>query len=143
MTSEQQVDALVRATFGEGSGAFRASAVFDEPLDCIRVVARDCSVTETRVSEIITVLEDSYWVAPRGRRYVGFTIKGAKHFCKEQGFNLSTPIRLTEILDRILATFPDVSVRLAVDAVARPLVEEIPGIERIDLPGGEPAAETA
>jgi hypothetical protein len=139
MTTEEKIGALVNDAL-RNHDEFRPFVVFDAQLDCVRVVARDCSVTERRVNEILTVLEDNYYAAARGKQYVGFTIKGAKHFCQEQGFTLSTPVRLTEILDRILATFPEVAVRLAVDAIARPLVEETPEIQKIDLSGTRPVA---
>ena len=83
MTTETEtLAALVRGTFREETGEFRPCAFFDEPLDCIRVMTRDCSVTETRVSDLMTVLEDNYYdPGSGGKRFVGFTIKGAKHFC--------------------------------------------------------------
>jgi hypothetical protein len=141
MKNEQDVrdlDALVKRAIQNrpgGSRVFRPFAVFDESLDCIRVVTRDCSAGEVRINERITLLEDNHWAPPRGKYYVGFTIKGAKHFCHEQGFDLKTPIRLAEILDRIVATFPDLAVRVAVKAVARPIVDDVPELERIDLSG--------
>ena len=126
MTQEiESLASLVRSTFREQSGEFRPCAFFDEPLDCIRVVTRDCSATETRVSDLMTVLEDSYYdPASSGKKFVGFTIKGATHFCNERGFRLTAPIQLTEILDAILASSPNPLVRMAVDAIARPLVQE-------------------
>ena len=126
MTSETETLAvLVRNTFREESGEFRPCAFFDEALDCIRVMTRDCSVTETRVSDLMTVLEDSYYdPASGGKRFVGFTIKGAKHFCNDRGFRLAAPIRLTELLDAVLASSPDPLVRIVVDGIARPLVQE-------------------
>lgn len=106
MTTETEtLAALVRGTFREETGEFRPCAFFDEPLDCIRVMTRDCSVTETRVSDLMTVLEDSYYdPGSGGKRFVGFTIKGAKHFCNARDFRLTAPIRLTELLDAVLAS---------------------------------------
>ncbi len=135
MTPEERLETLIRSSWADPTGAFRPFALFDASLDCIRVVIRDCSATEVRVNERITILEDQYYSPARGRKYVGFTIKGAKHFCHEQGLSLDYPIRLTEILDRIVAMFPDLAVRLAVNAIARPMVEETPGVEKIDLSG--------
>lgn len=126
------------ATFGREPQGFRPCAYFDEPLDCIRVIARDCSVTETRISRVLTILEDNY-PAPNGGRelYVGFTIKGARHFCQQHGIDLSVPVKLTELLDRILEESSNdessrVAVHLAVQAIARPLVQE-KNIQDVDL----------
>ena len=106
---------LVRNAFGGNPGEFRPCAFFDEPLDCIRVIVRDCSVTEWRVSRELTVLEDNYADPATGRElYVGFTIKGARHFCQQHGVDLSVPVRLSELLDKILAASSEDAVRLAV-----------------------------
>jgi hypothetical protein len=128
MKTAEEIDALVRST--EGLAAFRPCAFFDARLDCIRVVARDCSVTETRVNPLLTVLEANY---PRtaGRKCVGFTIKGARHFCKEHGLDLSTPIKISDLLDAVLNAMPDIIVEAFVDHVARPLVRE-EKIERVE-----------
>lgn len=127
MTPEgQQLRDLVFGAFNGGAPPeFRPCAYFDEALDCIRVMARDCSVSETRISPLLTILEDNYPAPEAGRElYVGFTIKGARHFCQEQGLDLSVPVKLTEILDRILAESSEMAVRLAVQAIARPLVAD-------------------
>ena len=103
---------LVPATFDGKIGEFRPCAFFDEPLDCIRVVVRDCSITEIRVSPLLTVLEDNDADPKAGRElYVGFTIKGARHFCQQQGIDLTAPVQWSELLDRILAESPDTAVR--------------------------------
>lgn len=119
----EKVGELVRGTFGGESGDFRPCALFDEPLDCIRVIVRDCSFTEIRIDDRITVLEDNY-CAVGGKKYVGFTIKGARHFCQERGFRLSEPIKLTELVNAILADTPDPVVRVVVDGIVSRLIEE-------------------
>jgi hypothetical protein len=123
MNMPEQVGALVRETFASESGEFHPCALFDEPLDCIRVITRDCSFTEIRIDDRITVLEDNYCPIG-GKKYVGFTIKGARHFCQERGFRLSAPIKLIELLNAILDATPDPVVRVVVDGIVRPLVEE-------------------
>lgn len=131
-TDETKVAGLVSAMFDGPIGEFRPCAYYDEPLDCIRVIARDCSVNEWRVSRLLTVLEDNYPDPEAGREvYVGFTIKGARHFCQQQGIDLSTPVQLSELLDKILAQSSEDSVRLAINAVARPLVRK--GIKEVSL----------
>jgi len=136
MKTPEQVGALVRKAFTGESGAFRPCAWFDERLDCIRVVAKDCSVLEKRVSDRLTILEDNYYPGPGRTKVVGFTIKGARHFCNENGLSLSTSIKMTTLLDAILASFPDDVVKLCVDYIFRPLVVE-GKIERVDIPEPE------
>lgn len=124
MSQAEQIKAQVEGAFSAPqTGEFRPFAMFDESLDCIRVVTRDCSVTETRISDLITVLEDNYPASPR-QRFVGFTIKGARHFCRQEGLDIRIPVKVTDILDRILKTSPEAIVRLAIDGVARPMVED-------------------
>jgi|SRR5882762_190525 len=137
MRTPEQVEQLVRSAFAGQSGEFRPCAYFDDSLDSIRVVARDCSVTETRVNNLITVLESTY---PRGRKCVGFTLKGATHFCREHGLSRGTPIKVSVLLDAILSACPDIIVETFVDHVARPLIRE-EGIEEVEV-GGELAPTT-
>ena len=83
---------------------FRPCAFFDERLDCIRVIARDCSVLEERLNDRITVLVDNYHSRRGGMEYVGFTIKGASHFCRQHQLDTTKSIRLVAILDALLAS---------------------------------------
>jgi hypothetical protein len=123
MPDREKMKELVLATFDGRIGEFRPCAFFDEPLDCIRVIVRDCSTTEIRVGPLLTVLEDNDADPKPGRElYVGFTIKGARHFCQQQGIDLAAPVQWSELLDRILAESSDTAVRLAVNAIAKPLV---------------------
>src|ERR1700674_4589068 len=104
---------------------FRPYAMFDDRLDCIRVFTRDCSVKEIRINERITLFEDNF---PTGEyKYVGFAIKGAKHLCKECGFDLSIPVRITAILDVLVASAPGI-IRAVIDGIARPMVSNTEGI---------------
>jgi hypothetical protein len=134
MKSPEQIDAFVREAFKEVSGEFHPCAFFDARLDCIRIIARDCSVLETRINETLTVLEDNYYPESGGKKYVGFTVKGARYFCQRHGLSLSTPISISALLDALLAAFPDQIVELVVDGIARPLVEE-EKLERVDVSG--------
>lgn len=116
---------LILGTFDGAPAVFRPCAYYDATLDCIRVITRDCSVSEWRVSPRLTVLEDNYADPDAGRElYVGFTVKGARHFCEQQGIDLSVPVNLSALLDKILAESSEDSVRLAVQAVAKPLVQQ-------------------
>jgi hypothetical protein len=137
MKTPEEIAAQVKEAFGGKVGRFRPCAFFDDRLDCIRVIARDCSVLETRVNQYITVLEDNYYPESGEQRYVGFTIKGARHFCQQHNFDLSAPIEMSALLDAILASFPEVAVDFFVNLIARPLVEQ-EKIKRVDVSGALP-----
>ncbi|MCZ6751908.1 MAG: hypothetical protein O7E51_08785 [Acidobacteria bacterium] len=136
MKTPEQIGTLVRKAFPGESGAFRPCAWFDERLDCIRVVARDCSVLETRLSDRLTILEDNYYPEPGRTKVVGFTLKGARHFCNENGLSLSTSIKMSALLDAILANFPEEVIKVCVDFIFRPLVVD-KEIEQVDIPDTE------
>lgn len=74
------------------------------------------------IASVLTILKANY---PQGdRECAGFTIKGARHFCKKHGLSLATPIKVSDLLDAVLQAAPDVVVRTIIDHVARPLVKE-------------------
>ena len=133
-TDKARVTALVTDFFGGTVPPFRPCAYFDEPLDCIRVIARDCSISEIRVNPILTILEDNYTASQGRDLYVGFTIKGARHFCQERGIDLSVPVKVSELLDQILQTYSGNDVRFAVNAVAKPLVARDENMREVLLP---------
>jgi len=133
MSKLKEVERNVKQAFADGWGDFRPCAYFDERLDCIRVVTRDCSVLETRINPVLTLLEDNYHSESKGKRYVGFTIKGASHFCHEHGISLAVPVNIGKLLDAIAAQFPDTLVQLAVE-IAKPIVQEQPEIGQIRIP---------
>ena len=145
VTPEEKLALLVRKEFPAETGNFRPCAFFDEPLDCIRVIARDCSFTEIRVSDLLTVLADNYYPESGGRgkgKYMGFTIKGAKHICEQNQIKFTVAVRLTELLDAILSTSPELAVRIAVDCIARPLVED-QEIDQVNVSGHALAPQAA
>jgi hypothetical protein len=129
MTNLDGLKELVQSSFPDTEARFRPCAFFDERLDCIRVIARDCSVLEERINDRVTVLIDNYYPAPGCKQYVGFTIKGARHFCREQGWDTIRTVKMTELLDAFLAAFPELIVQWFIEMVARPLVRD----EQIDL----------
>jgi hypothetical protein len=135
MKNPEELKKLVKEQFAGYPGVFRPCAWFDERLDCIRVVARDCSILEKRLSDRLTILEDSYYPRLGHAKVVGFTIKGARYFCHQQGWDLNTPISMTKVLDAIVAQFPGEVVRFFVDYVARPLVTE-ENIEEVEICSG-------
>ena len=131
MKTEEQIGNQLKAIFEKKSPKFRPCAFFDEQLDCIRVIARDCSVLETRINKYLTLLEDNYPDSEE-KTYVGFTIKGARYFCQEHGFDLSTPIDISGLLDVFLATFPEPAVQMSIRLVARPLIKK-EKLKKVDI----------
>jgi hypothetical protein len=130
----EELKTLVRNTWQGGAGEFRPCAFFDDRLDCIRVIARDCSVLEERINDRLTVLLDNHHVHRQGSgKYVGFTVKGARHFCDEHGWDTAASITVRQLIDAILASSPEVVVEWFVDVVARPLVE-MGKIEQVEIP---------
>jgi len=72
MRTPEQVEQLVRSAFAGSLVSFAPVLTLMTRWICIRVVARDCSVTETRVNNLITVLESTYprraqmcWIYPK------------------------------------------------------------------------------
>jgi hypothetical protein len=137
MKTPEQIEVLVKSAFAEAPGQFRPGAFFDDRLDCIRVITKDCSVLETRINTSLTVLEDNYADGSGASPYVGFTIKGARHFCHENGISLDAPIQMSALLDAILKAFPGPMVEMFVNAIARPLVrsKKIEQVETGGIPG--------
>lgn len=134
----EQITGLIEDAWGGCMADFRPCAFFDERLDCVRIIARDCSVLEERINDRLTVLIDNYEPDSK-RKYIGFTFKGAKHFCVEQGWGAATSIRITEFLDAVVVAFPDAAVEMFINVFARPLVESA-GINDVEVPEGALAA---
>jgi hypothetical protein len=123
MKTNEEITGLVRAAFADRHFAFRPCAIFDERLDCIRIVTRDCSVTEMRVSDLITILEMSH--PPQGKnKCVGFSVKGARHFCNQHGLTLSAPLKMSALLDALMKSAPSLVVETIIERIVKPLVEE-------------------
>lgn len=139
MPTKEEVTALVREAAPDGFGEFRPCAFFDERLDCIRVMTKDCSVREDRVNDWLTILIKNHSGASR-KECVGFTLKGACHLFSKYGWEASEVISMSDLLDAVLRSFPETAVQVFIDYVAKPLVEE-EQIEQVDLdPRGLPAA---
>ena len=110
---------------------FRPVAYFDDRLDRIKVLVRDCSMLETRINAFLTIAEDNHPKAGESK-YVGFTLKGIKHLCVTAGFPPTGPVRLTALLDAIVKQSPDFVVELCVNTVAKPIVNEL-DIDTVEL----------
>ena len=105
MNTTAELDGMAAELLSLSSEAFRPCAYFDERLDCIRVITRDCSTMEERISDRLTVLVDNY-AADDKDKYVGFTIKGARHFLAENEIPWAQSVHLKRIVNALLATFP-------------------------------------
>ena len=112
---------------------FRPMAYYDKHLDCIRVEIRDCSITEHRCGEILTVLEDNHPELEDNhpekdqKKYVGFTIKGVGHVFEELGLPKEGIHLVVKLLDQIVQKFPD---QLVDTALAQAALEEVGPILR-------------
>ena len=103
----------LRALLGETYTAnpFEPLAYYDDELDCIRVMAKDCSYTAERLNETFTILKDNYPDSGQYHSYVGFTIKGLKHLFTEMNLPFEGVYKLVDILDAIVSNYPDDSMR--------------------------------
>jgi hypothetical protein len=133
MNIKDELTSTIKATFAaEDMKEFRPCAFFDRRLDCIRVFTRDCSVTEERINDWLTVLVDNY-PPPGVNKFVGFTIKGVRHFCQEYGLRQYGPIRVSALLDALIASSPDAIVEIVVNQFARPMIEK-EKLDEVELP---------
>jgi len=99
---------------------FAPYAVFDQHLDCIRVLTADVSVCEVRVDEAITVYRSNF-PAETGQSYVGFTLKGVNHLFHELGLELDRAFKVSEILDTIVRERPATVMAVVLDLIRDPL----------------------
>jgi len=86
---------------------FRPVAYYDKHMDCIRIELRDCSITERRFDEFLTVLYDNYPDVNEHDR-AGLMIKGVKHLFKELNLPTEGILSVTEVLDKLAEKYPNV-----------------------------------
>ena len=113
------------------AGAFRPHAVFDEQMDCIRVLWRDCSANEIRVSELLTIVVDNYPASSKPE-CVGFNIKGIAHICESRGIAADMPWRLADFMDAVVAMDKPIG-RYTLEKDLRPMVETRQELEEVEL----------
>jgi len=107
---------------------FSPLAYYDKHLDCIRVIIRECSVTEHRLTAVMTVLEDNY--PDDGQQpYVGFVIKGVQHLFESMNLPLDGVMRVTDLFHRIATTCPD----QLVDSVLAPYQSLLQVLQETEL----------
>jgi hypothetical protein len=91
---------------GPGPQQFSPVAYYDKHMDCIRIELRDCSITERRFDEVITVLYDNY-PEPKQHDRAGLMIKGIKHLFKRLDLPVEGILRVTQILDKLSKEYPE------------------------------------
>jgi len=79
---------------------FKQRAYYDQHLDCIRVVIRECSFCEHRLTAIMTVLEDNY-PEPGQQPFVGFEIKGVEHLFESLQLPLEGVLPFIELFEKM------------------------------------------
>jgi hypothetical protein len=84
---------------------FKPVAYYDKHMDCIRIELRDCSITEIRVDQMLTLLRDND-PSPEQSPLAGVMIKGVKHLFKKWGLPLEGVLLVTTIVDRLLQELP-------------------------------------
>ena len=87
------------------TATFCPFAYYDKHLDCIRVRIKDCSMIETRMNHIFTIVTDLH--SPEQKDPVGFNIKGIRYLFEELSLPKAGVIRLTSIIDKIVKIYPD------------------------------------
>ena len=79
---------------------FKQRAYYDKHLDCIRVVIRECSFCEHRMTATMTVLEDNY-PEPGQQAFVGFVINGVEHLFESLQLPLEGVLPFIELFDKM------------------------------------------
>jgi hypothetical protein len=119
MTEQVPETITLTELIGEKPQQFRPIAFYDKHMDCIRIELRDCSMTERRLDEFVTVLYDNYPEVNQHDR-AGLMIKGIKHLFKEFGLPIEGVLRVTEILDHLAKRYPQL-----IDSEIRRIVTDI------------------
>src|SRR5690349_14655809 len=91
---------LAKLLGGKVLKPFRPLAYYDRHMDCIRIELRDCSITERRVSETITVLLDNF-PEPKQSEIAGLMIKGVRHLFSGLEIPMTGVLYVTGILDKL------------------------------------------
>lgn len=88
--------------------SFKPVAYYDDRLDCIRVIIRDCSISEFRVNEYLTLMQDNHPDKDTNPmdRYVGFTVKGIRDFFLRKLNHQAQSVEIPELLAQILSLLP-------------------------------------
>lgn len=116
----QRIGQKVRELFGRAPGLFRPFTYYDERLDRILVLVKDCSVGEERINRILTVFENNY--PEGGKTCVGFAIENWRWFSRRHNLPSNNIVHLLPVLDIIAGEFPDAVA--VIDGVVRPIINQ-------------------
>lgn len=123
MNTDTQSD-LIRSLFRENPvSEFKPFAYYDRGLDCVRVIIRDCSFCEVRISEYFTLLEVNQTEDDQPN-FVGFTIKGIGHAFKKSGVPLDGIKTVTEVLKILVEAEPNAVVDFVVTTFGAVIEED-------------------
>ncbi|MBI2669689.1 MAG: hypothetical protein HYX20_00875 [Candidatus Yanofskybacteria bacterium] len=100
---------------------FQPFAAYCKHLDSIWVLVKDCSVTEKRVNDILTILEDNYPEIEE-EKCVGFVIEYACSFCLKHGLLPQQSVQLSAVLDAVAQYSPKDTAYM--DNIIRPLLKK-------------------
>lgn len=127
---EKEIAEEIREFFGGEIPKFKPFAVYDEQLDTIRVMVRDCSYCQMWYGGGIFLLEDNY---PRRRnsfrkRFVGFEIECVRSLCSRFSLPFKNQLELLEVLEAAKIQYPHLATQIAacemlVDRLPNPFVE--------------------
>lgn len=118
-----ELDELFR-TYGKHE--FKPRAVYDDALDCIRVLVSDCSACEVRINEWLTVLHDTDPNSDPSP--IGFTLKGVRVLVG----STDRVVILTELLDKVMQKDPVEGVFGWITMLKKMTRKE--GLEKVELP---------
>lgn len=100
---DRRVWELVVASYGGKLPfvGFKPCAVYDMALDCIRVIARDCSVTEIKAGPLLVLNEANY---PNAGEMIlaGFSVECARGYCTLKGLIKDGQVELHGVLNSLL-----------------------------------------
>ena len=115
----QRITELVRAVFGGRSYEFRPVAFYNENLDTIQVLTKDCSYCAVWNRGLLTIHEQNHTEGDE-KVYCGFEIECVRALCGLRGYE--GRVNLVDLLDAV--EVHDTGLRDALQ-IARKLVQQL------------------
>ena len=134
-TSEEELTKQIRKIFKKAGfkGPFKPFAFYDEMLDVIRVVTADCSITEVRITSVLTLLERNFLEEGQGQ-YVGFNIEAARISAGDMGLPTCGTVKISLILNSLAKNYNKIPVAIgAIREVAIAILEDN-GLDEVQFP---------
>ncbi len=118
----EALENLVRNHFHDHPQPFKPIAYWQDSLDQLIVIVKDCSFSEHYPARPLPLifLEDNY-STDEADRYAGFIVDGAKDFCGAHRLIREESVCLPELLDTLKAVFPEHAVHVD---IARRIIEK-------------------